>query len=1091
MLSIGKIALGQHRYYEQQVAAGRDDYYSGRGEAPGEGVGAGAGVLGLSGRVGGEQFGALLAGADPREPEVRLRASMQDPKVAAFDLTFSAPKSVSVLFAVAPEAVSGELIGCHEEAVRAALGYLEDTAVMVRRGHGGERVERAGGLVAAAYRHRMSRALDPQLHTHVVAANLACGGDGRFTALHGTALYRAAKTAGFLYQAHLRALVSERLGLKWGGLHNGAAELAGVQRPVLEEFSKRRHEMLRAAAAGGIGLGSKAAAESAALATRERKQYGIQTHTWREEVRARAGELGLGRDELAELIDAGRARAVSGLVVRGEVDERGLGDHLAGAEGLTERSNTFDARAVLQQFAAAAGQGALVGELRGRAERFAARADVIALSGREMTTAELVACERRLISAAVGRAGESAGIVDPVLLERAIAGADRRLSVEQAAAVRATVSAGHGVCVIQALAGTGKTYTAGVLRGVYESAGYQVLGVAPTGRGARELTEQAGVSARTLDRLLLDIEELGDELPAECVVILDEAGMAATRPSSRLLQAAERARTKVIAIGDPGQLASVQAGGWLAAVGRQLGAIRLTEVMRQRVPGERRALAALHERVPLRVLQWAGRAGRIATFSDPEGAFAQAVSEWAAAATTAGPAQAVMIARENDTRAALNNAARELLRALGLLGHEHTYGSVEVAARERVICRRNDRSLDLDNGMRGTVRHLNEHRLVIETDAGLVRELPAAYVAEHLEHAYALTGHGMQGGTVERAVVLASPRDLTAGWSYTALSRARGVTRLLIYERQPAEGRGEFAPTEHTPRAAQGNLLAQVHRHMLERDDEDLAVEQLPAAGRADDPELDGARALPGGPAQERAAARAEPTRPAASGSRLRELRGRVEQLSTQLQALSTRDLQRIDDLDARAVRLATQHERLAARLARLSEPTRRRFGGEQDPDAIARARLTSALEAHERDLAAGLAQRAELERKLGNPAEMRVERDGLEHAISQAAKEHRDLRKELAEHEVDNPSPWVRASFGERPNGSRPREAWEKAVRQAAHYRLDHDVIDPGSALGPPPEQREGQREWERASRAIARDARRLGRDIDIERDVDLGIEF
>ena len=308
MLSIGKIALGQHRYYEQQVAGGGDDYYSGRGEAPGEWVGAGAEALGLSGRVSAEQFGALIAGLDPRDPSVRLRASERDPKVAALDLTFSAPKSLSVLFAVAPEQISGELVACHEEAVRAALEYLEEEAVMVRRGEGGEHVERAGGLIAAAYRHRMSRALDPQLHTHVVAANLARGSDGRFTALHGAPLYRAAKTAGFLYQAHLRALVSERLGLEWGEVRNGAAELEGVQRPVIEHFSKRRQEMLREAEAGGIGLDTKAAAESAALATRERKQYGIETHTWREEVRARAGELGLGAEELDELFREGWER---------------------------------------------------------------------------------------------------------------------------------------------------------------------------------------------------------------------------------------------------------------------------------------------------------------------------------------------------------------------------------------------------------------------------------------------------------------------------------------------------------------------------------------------------------------------------------------------------------------------------------------------------------------------------------------------------------------------------------------------------------------------------------------------------------------
>ena len=201
---------------------------------------------------------------------------------------------------------------------------------------------------------------------------------------------------------------------------------------------------------------------------------------------------------------------------RDEVDEQTLGDHLASAEGLTARSNTFDERAVLQEFAAAASQGALVGEVRGQAERFAGREDVLATAHGEMTTAELVDCERRLIAAAVGRAGEGSGIVDASHVERAIAAADRPLTDEQAAVVRTVVSSGDGVTVIQALAGTGKTYTAGVLRHVYESAGFQVLGVAPTGRAARELAVEAGIPSRTLDRLLIDLEQLGDELPQGC-----------------------------------------------------------------------------------------------------------------------------------------------------------------------------------------------------------------------------------------------------------------------------------------------------------------------------------------------------------------------------------------------------------------------------------------------------------------------------------------------------------------------------------------------------------------------------------------------
>ena len=81
-----------------------------------------------------------------------------------------------MLFVAGDEETTGQLIGAHEAAVRGALDYLEDEAVKVRRGKGGARVEAAEGVVAAAYRHRMSRALDPQLHTHVVCANVARAG---------------------------------------------------------------------------------------------------------------------------------------------------------------------------------------------------------------------------------------------------------------------------------------------------------------------------------------------------------------------------------------------------------------------------------------------------------------------------------------------------------------------------------------------------------------------------------------------------------------------------------------------------------------------------------------------------------------------------------------------------------------------------------------------------------------------------------------------------------------------------------------------------------------------------------------------------
>ena len=211
-----------------------------------------------------------------------------------------------------------------------------------------------------------------------------------------------------------------------------------------------------------------------AVATRERKQYGVETHTWREEIRARAGEHGLDQTTIGGLLRAAARRERDPELV----DERGVGDRLAGPEGLTEKANAFDVRDALREYAVAAAQGAHVSELRAQGERFARRGDVLGTVAGGLTTQDLVAAERRLIAAAIGRAGEGTAVVDDAVVDRALAGVDRALSAEQAEAVGTVTRSGNGVDVIEALAGTGKTFTAGALRRVYEDADYRVIGVA-------------------------------------------------------------------------------------------------------------------------------------------------------------------------------------------------------------------------------------------------------------------------------------------------------------------------------------------------------------------------------------------------------------------------------------------------------------------------------------------------------------------------------------------------------------------------------------------------------------------------------------
>jgi hypothetical protein len=278
VLSIGKLTVEQSRYYERQVAQGRDDYYSGRGESPGRWTGGGAETLGLGGRVDDDGFMALMDGRDPRTGE-RLKRVGGRSRVAAFDLTFSAPKSVSVLFAIGEPVLAGALVEAHESAVDAALEYLEREACRVRRDRGGVRREEGKGFVAAAYRHRMSRAEDPQLHTHVVAANMARGADGRWTALDATPIYQHAKAAGFLYQVHLRAAVRERLPwVRWarcatGWLRSSSSRrrcCATSLRVVARSWSASASSWRRASTLGMAGVKRSRMTRARAQALRHR-----------------------------------------------------------------------------------------------------------------------------------------------------------------------------------------------------------------------------------------------------------------------------------------------------------------------------------------------------------------------------------------------------------------------------------------------------------------------------------------------------------------------------------------------------------------------------------------------------------------------------------------------------------------------------------------------------------------------------------------------------------------------------------------------------------------------------------------------------
>ena len=605
MLSIGKLVAGQAKYYLDQaevrvdvvdsVAEGLEDYYSERGGSRGEWVGRGAARLGLSGPVDGDHLRAVLAGQHPGTG-APLRDSPGRARVGAFDLTFSAPKSVSVLFGLGDAATRDATRRAHGEAVQQALEYVERSAAAVRRGHAGAIVERADGIVAATFRHRTSRAGDPQLHTHALIANIARGPDGRWSALDGRQLYAHARAASLIYQAVLRSELTRTLGVEWTALRDGIAEIAGIPPELLDLFSRRRREI--DAALAERGTSGPRASEAAALATRGLKERGIDPARLRQAWWARAERHGLTPEHLRDALMRQDARA--------PVPWTEIFDELLGPDGLTRRQPTFTRREVIAALCERlpAGSAANATLLEAAADRLLAADAVVPLIGdgiaaeaperwrgrrggrvpvaseeRQHSTISHLAIEQRIVErAATGRAAgrgiAAAGTTDVALAERP------ELSEEQREMVRRLTTDGDAVAVVVGSAGAGKTTALAVAHAAWTASGYPVRGVAVARRAARELQDGSGISTTSI-AAALNALEAGATLPDRCILVVDEAGQVATKHLAQLIGHVERIDGKLVLVGDHHQLPELEAGGAFRGLVHRGLAVELEENRRQ------------------------------------------------------------------------------------------------------------------------------------------------------------------------------------------------------------------------------------------------------------------------------------------------------------------------------------------------------------------------------------------------------------------------------------------------------------------------------------------------------------------------------
>ncbi len=1057
VVGVTKIGARNAAYWINAVREGGDDYYTKPGEAPGEWMGSLAAELDLSGEVDGEDYGAVLAGKNPGTGQVLVarpgprtyrdaegRERKMEPTLG-YDVRFSAPKSVSILYAVGPPEVRDAVLRAHDNAVAEGLAYLERTACWVRRGHEGAQFEPGTGFVGMGFLHRSSRAGDPALHTHLLVSNMTrAASDGRWLSLanpkRSSPLLRQAKAAGHVYQAALRAGITRELGMEWTQPHNGYADIAAIGRPVIEHFSQRRTEILAAMAERGAS--SAAAAEVAAYRTRANKDYGVDADTQRAEWIARAAEFDLTPSAIERLAETGRARPPRA-IAPADLD--------AALSDLEARHSHFDKRDLLCALASRLTEGAdgvALDEALARLLRSERLVEIHKgeepLASTYYTTARLWELEQQVIRTARESRDAGAAVVD----ERTVAAVldrHRYLSGEQVEMVRRLTTGGERIVAVAALPGAGKTTALLAAREAWAAAGFRGIGVA-TARSASGALAEAGVPSTSVTDLLIRMDARAERglppLPHGAVIVLDEGSATPTPDIAQLVSRVEGCDGKLVMIGDPNQIGAVGPGGVYGHLTDEFEPILLLEIRRQREPADRRIVELAHEGRGSDALDVLRAHERLLIADTLDEALDAQALDWHRS-FVAGH-DAVMIARRNWDVAALNERARELRREQGELGEGIEVAGQEINVGDRIITRVNTR--EVSNRERWDVIDVDaaQGRLLLrrvgEAEQGAI--LDRSYLERRtqngeppVQHAYAITTYASQSKTFDEAFTF-----LDAGISredfVVAISRSRGPTSAY------SVAAGELLDADLGPGTRDVEDPAHDIRAGAERVAEEFAASQVHIRKKLE--------AL-------------SPVDLARRRSELEErLRGEREP-SPQAERLA-----RLEK------RIANGEERIAAlRQERDAHASQRR------PDREQLAQLDSAINHSERGLAQLAAERPQLveavesEPRTPTPTSRdRLELTLIEEQIT------RLYRRQVAKERL-HPSEMILNTLGPRPSDPFKAVEWNAGMDLIHSYRQRHGITaTSGNPLGPKTGDATRRRERQLAQQRLMRIQQRLSKE-------------
>lgn len=787
MLSVAQLKRNINYYLELATLS----YYQKGGEPVGKWCGIGAERLKLGEAVREDVIKNIAAGFSADGCRKLVQNAGKENRQIGWDLTFSAPKSVSVLWSAASPEMRREIQEAQDTAVRKTVEHLEETAAS-RTGSQGNEQEDAG-LIVALFEHGSSRANDPQLHTHALFLNVGVDEAGKTRTILSSALYQQKLTAGALYRTELAHQLVERLGVRLER-KEFSFKIKGVPQKLCDSYSKRRNEVVTALRKAGQC--SAHAAQIATLETRRPKDTLPRKELFKK-WKSEAAKHGFGEKQIERITGRRKLRR------RPLISVQGAFRQLSSEHAFFSKNEMLREAALRTQVEAVS----LV-EVKSVTEQFLkSDASVHQITKRtNFTSVDNLQEEEALLSVAKRLTERECCPVDVKKIESKLMDHQTNpMNWEQAAALGHITLRKDSISIVQGRAGTGKTQMLKTATELWRRNGNRVLGLCVAGKAARGLQEATGMRTETIAKFLYDNDKpllkqtrhhlrqfrrafKGQKttryrrvkLKANTVLVIDEAAMLSTQDMRQILEEVEKANAKIVLVGDSKQLQPIDRGNPFHALAERLGAIQIDEIQRQQNPFDKKMVIDVSEGNMQSALSNLADRGLVHLAEDRLSAIKQLVSDWGS--TTEG-SQSLILVPSKCEAAEVNRRCQKTRQLHGTVknGIGINVQGQTIQVGDRIQFFRRNRSLGLENGDFAVVETVNRSRktLTVRLDSGRKVLVPVK-IYDSIQLGYATTVHKGQGATVDRAFVLLGGYQQDRHLTYVQLSRARAETRVYI-----------------------------------------------------------------------------------------------------------------------------------------------------------------------------------------------------------------------------------------------------------------------------------------------------------------------